>query len=313
MKKTILAEAICLIGPTATGKTQICLELAQHLPIEVVSVDSALVYRHMNIGTAKPNIDELSQCPHHLINIIDPSEHYSAAQFRTDAEKLAKDIKIRGGIPVFSGGTMMYYKALKEGLNQLPVRNEGIRKEIDLEAKQHGWPYIHEELRKIDPETAKRINPNDSQRIQRAIEVFNITGEPMSKLLSAKISNQTTIKTIDIALVPESRAELHKNIGLRFKNMIAIGLIEEVVQIKKRWDLSLEMTSMRCVGYRQVWEYLEGKYDEQTLIEKGSAATRQLAKRQLTWLRSFPIKHVLDPYSESTRPEILRLVKTLIS
>ena len=313
MKKTILAEAICLIGPTATGKTQICLELAQHLPIEVVSVDSALVYRHMNIGTAKPNIDELSQCPHHLINIIDPSEHYSAAQFRTDAEKLAKDIKIRGGIPVFSGGTMMYYKALKEGLNQLPVRNEGIRKEIDLEAKQHGWPYIHEKLRKIDPETAKRINPNDSQRIQRAIEVFNITGEPMSKLLSAKISNQTTIKTIDIALVPESRAELHKNIGLRFKNMIAIGLIEEVVQIKKRWDLSLEMTSMRCVGYRQVWEYLEGKYDEQTLIEKGSAATRQLAKRQLTWLRSFPIKHVLDPYSESTRPEILRLVKTLIS
>tara|TARA_B110000483_G_C18204016_1_gene546685 strand:+ start:1932 stop:2873 length:942 start_codon:yes stop_codon:yes gene_type:complete len=313
MKKTILAEAICLIGPTATGKTQICLELAQHLPIEVVSVDSALVYRHMNIGTAKPNIEELSQCPHHLINIIDPSEHYSAAQFRTDAEKLAKDIKIRGGIPVFSGGTMMYYKALKEGLNQLPVRNEGIRKEIDLEAKQHGWPYIHEKLRKIDPETAKRINPNDSQRIQRAIEVFNITGEPMSKLLSAKISNQTTIKTIDIALVPESRAELHKNIGLRFKNMIAIGLIEEVVQIKKRWDLSLEMTSMRCVGYRQVWEYLEGKYDEQTLIEKGSAATRQLAKRQLTWLRSFPIKHVLDPYSESTRPEILRLVKTLIS
>ena len=254
MKKTILAEAICLIGPTATGKTQICLELAQHLPIEVVSVDSALVYRHMNIGTAKPNIDELSQCPHHLINIIDPSEHYSAAQFRTDAEKLAKDIKIRGGIPVFSGGTMMYYKALKEGLNQLPVRNEGIRKEIDLEAKQHGWPYMHEKLRKIDPETAKRINPNDSQRIQRAIEVFNITGEPMSKLLSAKISNQTTIKTIDIALVPESRAELHKNIGLRFKNMIAIGLIEEVVQIKKRWDLSLEMTSMRCVGYRQVWE-----------------------------------------------------------
>lgn len=313
MKKTILAEAICLIGPTATGKTQICLELAQHLPIEVVSVDSALVYRHMNIGTAKPNIEELSQCPHHLINIIDPSEHYSAAQFRTDAEKLAKDIKIRGGIPVFSGGTMMYYKALKEGLNQLPVRNEGIRKEIDLEAKQHGWPYIHEKLRKIDPETAKRINPNDSQRIQRAIEVFNITGEPMSKLLSAKISNQTTIKTIDIALVPESRAELHKNIGLRFKNMIAIGLIEEVVQIKKRWDLSLEMTSMRCVGYRQVWEYLEGKYDEQTLIEKGSAATRQLAKRQLTWLRSFPIKHVLDPYSESTRPEIIRLVKTLIS
>ena len=313
MKKTILAEAICLIGPTATGKTQICLELAQHLPIEVVSVDSALVYRHMNIGTAKPNIEELSQCPHHLINIIDPSEHYSAAQFRTDAEKLAKDIKIRGGIPVFSGGTMMYYKALKEGLNQLPVRNESIRKEIDLEAKQHGWPYIHEELRKIDPETAKRINPNDSQRIQRAIEVFNITGEPMSKLLSAKISNQTTIKTIDIALVPESRAELHKNIGLRFKNMIAIGLIEEVVQIKKRWDLSLEMTSMRCVGYRQVWEYLEGKYDEQTLIEKGSAATRQLAKRQLTWLRSFPIKHVLDPYSESTRPEIIRLVKTLIS
>ena len=276
-------------------------------------MDSALVYRHMNIGTAKPNIDELSQCPHHLINIIDPSEHYSAAQFRTDAEKLAKDIKIRGGIPVFSGGTMMYYKALKEGLNQLPVRNESIRKEIDLEAKQHGWPYMHEKLRKIDPETAKRINPNDSQRIQRAIEVFNITGEPMSKLLSAKISNQTTIKTIDIALVPESRAELHKNIGLRFKNMIAIGLIEEVVQIKKRWDLSLEMTSMRCVGYRQVWEYLEGKYDEQTLIEKGSAATRQLAKRQLTWLRSFPIKHVLDPYSESTRPEILRLVKTLIS
>ena len=313
MNEESLTHAICLLGPTATGKTDICLELAQHLPIEVISVDSALVYRDMNIGTAKPELDALSQCPHHLINIIDPNEYYSAAQFKVDAENLAKKIKSRGAIPVFAGGTMMYYKALKDGLNQLPVRDADIRKEIDLEAKQHGWPHIHEKLKKIDPETAKRLNPNDSQRIQRAMEVFNITGEPMSKLLDATISNQTTIKTIDIALVPESRSRLHEHIGLRFKKMITMGLIEEVVQLKKTWDLSLEMPSMRCVGYRQVWEFLEGKYDEQALIDKGSAATRQLAKRQLTWLRSFSIKHVLDPYSQNTRPQIQRLVETLAS
>ena len=313
MNEKILAEAICLIGPTATGKTDICLELAQHLPIEVISMDSALVYRHMNIGTAKPDLIAISQCPHHLINIINPNEHYSAGQFRIDAEKLAKEIKNRGAIPVFSGGTMMYYKALKDGLNQLPVRDTDIRKEIDIEAKQYGWPYIHEKLSKIDPETAKRLNPNDSQRIQRAMEIFNITGEPMSKFFDTTISNQINIKTIDIALVPESRAKLHEHIGLRFKKMIGMGLIEEVVQLKKTWDLSLEMPSMRCVGYRQVWEYLEGKYDEQTLIDKGSAATRQLAKRQLTWLRSFPIKYVLDPYSKNTQPEIEKLVATLTS
>ena len=311
MKKDVVPEAICLLGPTASGKTSICIELARHFPIEVISIDSALVYRHMDIGTAKPNAEELVQCPHHLINILNPNEHYSAAKFKLEAERIVHEITLRGAIPVLSGGTMMYYKTLKTGLNKLPERNTQIREVIDSDAKQHGWPHIHNQLRKLDPESAHRLNPNDSQRIQRAMEVFQITGEPMSKLLNKPDTKKGSLNTIDIALVPESRTTLHKHINSRFKQMINKGLIDEVINLKKNWKLSLDMPSMRCVGYRQVWEFLDGHYDKDTLVDKGSAATRQLAKRQLTWLRSFTIDHVVDPYEPDTQSCIRQVLQTL--
>ena len=311
MKKRPAPEAICLLGPTGREKTNNCIELARQFPIEVISIDSALVYRHMDIGTAKPDREELSHCPHHLIDILNPNEHYSAAKFKLDAERLAHEIVMRDKIPVLSGGTMMYYKALKDGLNKLPERDFQIREAIDSEAKQYGWPHIHENIRKIDPETAQRLSPNDSQRIQRAMEIFQITGKPMSKMLNESITNRDTLKTLDIALIPESRATLHKHIETRFKQMIVRGLIDEVVELKKNWNLSLDMPSMRCVGYRQVWEFLDGNYSKEVLIEKGSAATRQLAKRQLTWLRSFSIEHTVDPYAIDTRSYIQKILRAV--
>ena len=312
MTKTIKPTAIFLLGPTAAGKTQICLELSKELPIEVISVDSALVYRHMNIGTAKPIGEELTNCPHHLVDIIDPNEHYSAAKFKNDAERLIEEIILRGAIPLLAGGTMMYYKAFKEGLNKLPERNTQIRNEIEIDARKNGWQYIHKKLREIDPETANRLSPNDSQRIQRAMEVFQVTGQPMSKLILKESPNKTDIETLDIALIPENRAILHDSIARRFIGMIEQGLVDEVINLKKNWNLTLEMPSMRCVGYRQTWEFLENKYDEASLIEKGCAATRQLAKRQLTWLRSLTIKHVFDPYANNTLSEIKELTKKFV-
>ena len=312
MTKTIKPTAIFLLGPTAAGKTQICLELSKELPIEVISVDSALVYRHMNIGTAKPIVEELTNCPHHLVDIIDPNEHYSAAKFKNDAEQLIHEITSRGAIPLLAGGTMMYYKAFKEGLNKLPERNTQIRNEIEIDARKNGWQYIHKKLREIDPETANRLSPNDSQRIQRAMEVFRVTGQSMSKLILKESSIKTDIETLDIALIPKNRAVLHDCIAKRFEKMIEEGLIGEVINLKKNWRLTLEMPSMRCVGYRQVWEFLENKYDEASLIEKGCAATRQLAKRQLTWLRKLTIEHVFDPYANSTLSEIKELTKKFV-
>jgi tRNA dimethylallyltransferase len=311
MKTANLPDVICLLGPTASGKTSICIELARHFPIEVVSIDSALVYRGMDIGTAKPVREELLHCPHHLINILDPNEHYSAAKFKVDAERLVHEIVMRDRIPVLSGGTMMYYKALKDGLNKLPERDDQIREGIDTDAEQHGWPYVHEQLRKIDPETAQRLSPNDSQRIQRAMEVFQITGQPMSKILNESVANKNTFKTLGIALMPESRATLHKHIETRFKQMIAQGLIDEVIELKKNWNLASDMPSMRCVGYRQVWEFLDGNYNKEVLIDKGSAATRQLAKRQLTWLRSFSIEHTVDPYTTNASSYTQKILRTL--
>ena len=311
MKTANLPDVICLLGPTASGKTNICIELARHFPIEVVSIDSALVYRDMDIGTAKPVREELLHCPHHLINILDPNERYSAAKFKVDAERLVHEIVMRDRIPVLSGGTMMYYKALKDGLNKLPERDNQIREAIDTDAKQYGWPHVHEQLRKIDPKTAQRLGPNDSQRIQRAMEVFRITGQPMSKMLNESVTNKNTLKTLDIALMPESRATLHKHIEARFKQMIARGLIDEVIELKKNWNLAPDMPSMRCVGYRQVWEFLDGNYNKEVLIDKGSAATRQLAKRQLTWLRSFSIEHTVDPYTTNASSYIQKILRTL--
>ncbi|MEL0130184.1 MAG: tRNA (adenosine(37)-N6)-dimethylallyltransferase MiaA [Betaproteobacteria bacterium] len=300
---------LCITGPTATGKTELCVRLSKNFPLEVISMDSALVYRHMNIGTAKPTTDELASCQHHLIDIIDPVDHYSAARFKTDAERLVFEIVDRGNMPVILGGTMMYYNALVNGLDQLPSRDDKIREQLDSEASLSGWPTLHEKLSRIDPDTASRLNPNDAQRIQRALEVFYITGETMSSLLEKNKQKAKTLQTLDIALIPDDRTLLHKRIEERFAKMLAAGLVDEVDRLRRTWELNENMPSMRCVGYRQAWSYLEGRIDKRMLHEQGVAATRQLAKRQLTWLRSLQIKHQFDPFDEKME----LIVSSLIS
>ena len=287
--------ALFILGPTASGKTAAALALAKTRAIEIISVDSALVYKHMNIGTAKPSLDELGQVPHHLIDIIEPSEAYSAAQFANDAHRLIHDIHARGKQPVLVGGTMLYVKALLEPLTQLPEANPEIRAEIDARATERGWPALHEELSQVDPVTAARLFPNDSQRINRALEIFQISGKPMSVWLA----EDDALHTLDFeaklfALIPEPRAWLHERINARFIQMLDDGFLDEVTALRARGDLHPDLPSMRCVGYRQAWEYLDGAFDLPTLIDKGQAATRQLAKRQLTWLRSMANVTTID-------------------
>ena len=265
----------------------------------------------MNIGTAKPNASIFSDCPHHLIDIIDPTDHYSVAKFRTDAKQLTVDIKKRGNIPVLSGGTMLYYKALKDGLSELPGRDHRVRESINTDIQEFGLHEMHKRLMELDPASAKKINPNDSQRIQRAIEVFELTGTPMSKTIGQSIDNEEDIDSVDIALIPSSRSTLYEKINDRFEKMLNDGLIDEVEKLKHSWNLSPDLPSMRCVGYRQVWEYLEGSYDRETLFEKGAAASRQLAKRQLTWLRGFELQHRFDPFHDGTFEKIKIIVENL--
>ncbi|MBI2314121.1 MAG: tRNA (adenosine(37)-N6)-dimethylallyltransferase MiaA [Betaproteobacteria bacterium] len=274
------------MGPTASGKTGVAVALAEKLPVEIVSVDSALVYRHMNIGTAKPDADTLARAPHHLIDLIEPHESYSAGQFRDDALTLMREITERGRVPLLVGGTMMYFKALLEGLNELPKADPAIRIVISTMAEDAGWPALHRELMRVDPETARRLNPADSQRIQRALEVYYITSHPLSQLLKKPKYVYLPYRAIRIALVPGDRGKLHQRIAGRFEEMLELGLIGEVKWLKEHYDLNLGMSSMRCVGYRQTWKYLGGEYSLTMLRERGIAATRQLAKRQLTWLRS---------------------------
>jgi tRNA dimethylallyltransferase len=278
--------AIFLMGPTASGKTGIAIELARRFPIELISVDSALVYRGMNIGTAKPDAATLMLAPHHLTNIIDPTEAYSAAQFRDDALRLMADITSRGKIPLLVGGTMLYFKALQGGLSNLPQANIAIRARLDVEAASLGWPAMHAKLAKIDAETAARLKPADSQRIQRALEVFEIGGKPMSALFKESVSTALPYRLLKIALTPSNRAVLHQRIAARFDIMLGQGLLGEVAGLLKNYPaLHPDMPSMRCVGYRQALQHLDGEFDLIALREKGIAATRQLAKRQLTWLR----------------------------
>jgi len=291
---TQLPPAIFLMGPTASGKTNVAVELAQHFPVELISVDSALVYRDMNIGTAKPDADILARAPHHLIDIIDPDEAYSAASFRHDAMRLMSNITQRGNIPLLVGGTMLYFKALREGLSDLPKSNPEVRAALDAKIAQHGIEHLHGELARVDAKTALRLNPADTQRIQRALEIYHITGQPMSALIGKERNVELPYHIIPIALIPDNRAQLHARIATRFKAMLEYGLVDELHMLRDKYTLHQNMTSMRCVGYRQAWQFLEGKINEAQLLETGLAATRQLAKRQLTWLRSMPDNIELD-------------------
>lgn len=286
MRGTQLPFAILLMGPTASGKTGVAVELAQHFPCGIVSVDSALVYRHMDIGTAKPDAAILEKAPHHLINLIDPTQSYSAAQFRKDALRVMGEISARGNIPLLVGGTMLYFKALLEGLSDLPQADAELRAELDERAKKSGWPAMHAELAKLDPQTAARLKTMDAQRIQRALEICILSGEPMSAQLGKADITPLPYRFIKIALVPSDRKILHERITARFDNMLKAGLVEEVKKLRQKFELHPNLTSMRCVGYRQAWEYLAGEISLEEMRNKGIIATRQLAKRQLTWLRA---------------------------
>ena len=288
-------KAIVLLGPTASGKTVQAMYLADRFPVEIISVDSALVYREMSIGTAKPDAETLRKYPHHLIDLIDPTETYSAARFRQDAVREMSLIVSRGRIPLLVGGTMLYAKALLDGLSSLPAADAGVRAEIAARAGRIGWPAMHAELGRVDPPTAERLKPTDTQRIQRAIEVFQLTGMPISTLqVRAAKGSDFPYAVLKIGLTAEPRAVLHERIAARFDAMLAAGLIDELRELRTRYVLDAVMPSMRCVGYRQTWQFLDGKIDAQQLREQGVAATRQLAKRQITWLRGMQNLEWLD-------------------
>ena len=305
-----------LAGPTASGKTAAALAIAKVLPVEIVSVDSALVYRGMEIGTAKPSLDERAQVPHHLIDLIDPREAYSAAQFVSDANRLVEEIRARGRLPLLVGGTMLYFKALQDGLDAMPPADPEVRAVIEREAAERGWPALHAELAQVDPTTAARLPPGDSQRIQRALEVWRSTGRPLSSLHSDRFGGEARAvpaETPLISLEPDQRGWLHERIAQRFDAMLAQGFIDEVRALRARGDLDLSMPSMRCVGYRQAWEALDAgdPPDLAALRERGIAATRQLAKRQLTWLRSMPGRHVIAADAPDAVAQVVQAARRL--
>ena len=303
--------AVAIMGPTASGKTAAALHIAHHLPAEIISVDSALVYRGMDIGTAKPTAAERASAPHHLIDIIEPTDAYSAMQFREDAIRLVGDITARGKLPLLVGGTMLYFKALRDGLDALPQAVPELRARLDEEAVRIGMPAMHAKLAALDPGTAARLKPNDSQRIQRALEVIELTGQPMSQLLAKAPKPELPFHLLPLSLEPSDRSVLHARIATRFDIMLDQengSLIDEVQTLRARGDLHLGLPSMRCVGYRQAWEYLEGAYNRVTLKEKGIVATRQLAKRQLTWLRAMPDRIVVDCLNENAAEQLLQHV-----
>lgn len=292
---TPLPPAICLMGPTACGKTRVAVELAQEFPVEIISVDSALVYRGLDIGAGKPDTAMLASAPHRLIDIRDPADPYSAADFRADALREMREIVSRGRIPLLVGGTMLYFKALRDGLAAMPSADPEVRERILALAAAEGWQAVHARLAAVDPASALRIHPNDPQRLQRALEVYEISGRPLSTLHNPQRSETVgdlPCRLVFLALIPE-RAALHRVIALRFANMLQAGFIEEVVALRARGDLHPQLPAIRSVGYRQVWEYLDGKYDHTNMVDKALAATRQLAKRQHTWLRSWPALHAL--------------------
>ena len=296
------------MGPTASGKSALAATLAGRFPVEIVSVDSAQVYRGMDVGTAKPSAAERRAVPHHLIDILDPTESYSAAQFRADAVNLIREISARARTPLLVGGTMLYFKALREGLSDLPDSDPAVRAQIDADAAERGWPALHAQLAKIDAPTAARLKPTDAQRIQRALEIYRVTGKPMSKLLGRKKS-ALPFRIVELALAPSDRSELHRRIEKRFDAMLERGLVEELRTLRKRYTLRPALPSMRCVGYRQAWQYLEGEIGEKELRDRGVAATRQLAKRQLTWLRAMKAVRSFDCLAEDLSAEVLGCVR----
>lgn len=301
--------AVAIMGPTASGKTAAALAIAKEHPVEIISVDSALVYREMDIGTAKPSAEELASVPHHLIDIIDPLDAYSVMQFREDAIRLVAEIAARGRLPLLVGGTMMYFKGLSDGLDDLPTADAAVRARIDEEAARIGWPGMHAKLAALDPVTAARLAPNDAQRINRALEIIELSGKPMSALLAKREKTELPFDLLSFALEPSDRAVLHQRIATRFDQMLGksddSGIVAEVARLRARGDLHPNLPSMRCVGYRQSWEYLDGAIDRPTLRETGIVATRQLAKRQLTWLRSMPERIVIDCLGPDPAPRML--------
>ncbi len=274
------------MGPTASGKTAVALALAERVPVEIVSVDSAQVYRGMDVGTAKPDAAERARVPHHLIDIVDPTSAFSAGRFREAALRLAPEIHARGRVPLFAGGTMLYFRALSRGLADLPQAQPAIRAEIEERAARLGWPALHAELAKVDPVSAARLLPTDAQRIQRALEVHRVSGRALSELQAREPVQPLPFEALRIAIEPSERAQLHQRIAERFRAMLAAGLVDELARLRERYALTRELPAMRCVGYRQAWDVLEGESPAALLESRGVAATRQLAKRQLTWLRS---------------------------
>jgi tRNA dimethylallyltransferase len=300
--------AILLMGPTASGKTALAFEIADRFPVELVSVDSAQVFRDMNIGTAKPDGATLARYPPRLMALISPEESYSAARFRSDALAAMAEITAAGRVPLLVGGTMLYLKALREGLADLPDADPELRAQIDAEAELLGWPALHQELAALDPETAARLAPNDSQRIQRALEVERLSGNPLASYFAAHQSEPLPYRLLPLALQPSDRAVLHVRIALRFGEMLDAGLVMEVERLRARYKLHADLPSMRCVGYRQTWEVLEGLLPPDELRDRGIFATRQFAKRQITWLRSMSGLVTLDSLDPSATEQASQLV-----
>jgi tRNA dimethylallyltransferase len=298
-------RVIFLLGPTASGKTDLALALASRFPVEIVSVDSAQVYRGMDIGTAKPDAATLARFPHHLIDLIDPTEAYSAARFCRDAQAAIGAVHARGAVPLLTGGTMLYARALMQGLSSLPPADPAVREQLESRAREIGWPGMHALLAIHDPATAARLKPNDAQRIQRALEVWQLTGSPLSALQTMADSPvQFPYRSLLLGLMPAERAQLHQRIATRFTQMLSRGLVDELEALRRGFALTPEMPSMRCVGYRQAWEFLDGRSNWRSLTEKGIAATRQLAKRQMTWLRSMPAVEPVDSLAADARAAI---------
>jgi tRNA dimethylallyltransferase len=303
-----MIPALLLMGPTASGKSALALALAERFDGEIVSVDSAQIYRGMDVGTAKPDAATRARIAHHLIDVIDPTEAYSAARFTRDALAAIATIRKRGRVPILAGGTMLYFKALAEGLSTLPGADPALRARLDARAAKEGWPALHAELARFDPQTAARLDPGDSQRIQRALEVWQLAGVPLSSLQGRREDAGEALEpTLRLALVPSDRARLHRAIAQRFEAMLSGGLVDELRALRQRYRLSPELPSMRCVGYRQAWAHLDGHIDAATLRERGIAATRQLAKRQFTWLRATAAS-VFDPYERGVVDSVMACV-----
>ena len=311
-----LPKIICLMGPTASGKTDLAIYLTEHFPVDIISVDSAMVYRGLNIGSAKPSVEELQKAPHRLIDVVDPLEIYSAARFRKDALKEMVKIIQAGRIPLLVGGTMLYFRALLQGLSELPESDEVIRKKLEQQAKEIGWEKMHQRLAEVDAEAAERIHPNDPQRISRALEVYEMTGTAISQLQKEQKAEPLAYQVLKLALIPSDRALLHQRIEKRFSQMLEQGFIDEVKTLRNRGDLHQDLPAIRAVGYRQVWDYLDGIIDYTEMQERGVIATRQLAKRQLTWLRSEKDLTIYDLSQDSMQhiqENVLKTVKEYLS